>query len=110
MESAVIAALGAVFIAILSFLGGRTHQKAQANAVDIQSLIDLSNKVESQAEKIGDTNKRIDKLESKISVMWQYIYNLVEQLRTNGIVPQKPPAELESDPILMKLIKHDTQR
>ena len=105
MESAIIAALGAVFIAILSFLGGRTHQKAQTNAVDIQSLIDLSTKVESQSERLSLLSGRIDKLDSKITIMWQYIYALVEQLRGNGIVPVKPPAELESDPVLMRLIK-----
>ena len=105
LEPAIITAAGAILIAVLSFLGGRNHQKAQTNAVDINSLIQLSTRVGEQATEIAAINGRVDKLDSKIAVMWQYIYSLVEQLRGNNITPIKPPAELESDPLLMKLIK-----
>ena len=93
----------AALIAVISFLAGRRLSIANANAVDVKSLIDLSSRVEELGKRQLELEQSVLKLESKTRVMWQYIYALVEHIRKHKIRPLTPPAELKSDPVLMKL-------
>jgi hypothetical protein len=97
--------LAMIVSGFIGFWGNRILSRANANAVDIKSLQDLSKRVEEQAESIHEIQTKFLALDKKISIMWQYIYALVEQIRKLKKKPIPPPKELESDPILVKLFK-----
>lgn len=112
MSDSIITALAMIAVALLGFHGGRTLSKAQRNAVDIKSLIDLSVRVEQLNIKLQDTmnsqaelRNEVDDFEDKNRILWQYVYALIESHNTHGIPIPPPPDELKADPKLIELIK-----
>jgi hypothetical protein len=112
VSDAIIVALIGAAVGLLTFHGSRTINKANKNMIEAETLgklsgliIDLQGKynalhtdqlaLKNQIEKLGDTNR----------VLWQYVYALIEQIRAHKITPVKPPTEIESDPLLIKLLK-----
>jgi hypothetical protein len=112
ISDAIIVALIGAGVGLLTFHGSRALNKANKNMIEAETLgklsgliVDLQGKynslhsdhlaIKNQIEKLGDTNR----------VLWQYVYALIEQIRAHKIIPIKPPAEIESDPMLIKLLK-----
>jgi hypothetical protein len=102
---AIIGAVGVIATALLAFHRGKGLEKSQQSSVDIKSIIELSKEVRELHGNFIALQNKVDKMEDKIRVMWQYIYALIGQLNDNKISPIAPPAELDSDPVLMKLLK-----
>jgi peptidoglycan hydrolase CwlO-like protein len=105
MDSGVIIALitaGATIAAsLIAFHAGRAGRVAQ----NADTLIDLQNQTQKFSNELIEVKKQLDSFNHKNSVLWKYVYALVEQLRTNDIVPVPPPSELETDPKLIALIR-----
>ena len=112
VSDAIIVALIGAGVGLLTFHGSRAINKANKNMIEAETLgklsgliVDLQGKynalhsdqlaIKNQIEKLGDTNR----------VLWQYVYALIEQIHAHKIIPIKPPAEIESDPLLIKLLK-----
>lgn len=115
MDSGLITAIATVVVAAIAYLGGRENGKAaksNANAVDVETLqrlvndsiqkhktiIELQNKVEEITDKL-------DKLEQKNTVLWQYVYALIDFIKRHKLIPPPPPRELDGDAKLMELLK-----
>ena len=54
---------------------------------------------------IESLRKRIEQLENKNVVLWQYLIILLEQLRTHDITPADPPDTLKNDPELVRYLR-----
>ena len=100
----VIPAIATVIGALLVYLGNYLTSKsrsrrdeAEANAVDVKTLRDL-------ASDVRDLSEKVNKIEAKNTILWQYVYALLDHIREKGGVPPLPPVELETDPKLMKII------
>ena len=112
ISDAIIVAIIGAAVGLLTFHGSRSINKANKNMIEAETLGKLTNQIidlqgkyntlytdqlslKNQIEKLGDTNR----------VLWQYVYALIEQIHAHKITPVKPPAEIESDPLLIKLLK-----
>lgn len=107
--------LPAVIASIISFIGGLATSRANASAVDVKTFRDLVEQVQAlsddlrkvkkdASDEIGKMRDEFDKLEDKNSVLWQYVYAMIEYMGKQGVEPLQPPKELESDPKLMKML------
>lgn len=105
METTIIVAIIGAIVSLLTFHGGRALSRSQANSIDAKTLIELSTQVRILHTEFITISNKFDKLEDKVRVMWQYIYALIGQLDKNDITPEQPPVELESDPVLIKLLR-----
>lgn len=101
----IIAAVAVIFAAILAFHAGRAVNKAQSVSLNSTTLMALSDKVRELSDEIIKIRNELDEVKDKNRVLWQYTYALIEQMKTHKIKPLSPPAELESDPKIMKVIK-----
>lgn len=103
MEANVVIALitaGATIIAsLVAFHAGRAGRLAQ----NADALIDLQNQTQKLNDEVSSIKQKLDSINHKNSVLWKYIYALVEQLKINNITPVSPPAELDTDPHLISL-------
>lgn len=96
-----IAAITMIVVALISWNGGKA-QRANTHA---DTIIDLTTQVQQFSKDLTDIRKQVGEIEHKNQVLWQYVYALLEQLKKNKIAPIKPPAELESDPQIIKIFK-----
>ena len=107
-EAIVIAVLGVIGVlvsALLSFHAGRAVSKSQSFALDTDTLIKLSNKVQELSQQVIDLKNEVDDVKDKNRVLWAYTYQLLDQLRKHKIKPVVPPEELMDDPKLATLLK-----
>jgi cell division protein FtsB len=112
MEATIIVALIGAAVALLSFHGGRAVNKAQKNMIEAETLgklstqiIDLQGKYNTLHNEQLSLRNQLEKLDDKNRILWQYVYTLIEQIKKKKLTPVTPPAELESDPQLIKLLK-----
>ena len=98
---AIIGAIGIAVGSMIAYLAGNTKRKLE----NTESLVKLTDQVNKLSDDLFSLKRQVDKLEDKMRVMWQYIYALITQIKNEHLTPVKPPAELESDPVLQKLFK-----
>ena len=94
-----ITALSVIIVSIISYHGGKSNRAA----THADSIIDLTCQVQKFSQDLSELRKEIDMIEHNNQVLWQYVIALLEQLKKNKITPVKPPAELESDPRIIKI-------
>jgi len=104
MEAAIITVIGAIIVALLSFHGGRALTKSQKNVVDIDALVKLSAEVQRLNDNLIKVKNQVEKYEDKNRILWQYVYQLIENNHRFDMQSPRPPVELESDPVLIKLL------
>lgn len=97
---------------IIVFIGGMATAKArasadnaQATAVNVDTFQKLIKQVQDLTKEVGDVRDEVADIKDKNRVLWQYVYGMIEHMRRHKVKPLPPPRELESDPVLMKLIK-----
>ena len=108
---AIIGAGAIVIVALITLYGSRLLNRAQKNWIDVDVLgrltaqiLSLQNeqtrlhgehaKLQNQIEAFEDTNR----------ILWSYCIELVEFVKSKGHTPPEPPAELETNPKLMKIL------
>ena len=109
MEIAVITVVGSIIVALIAFHAGRGVAKSQKNALDVETLIKLSTRVQDMSDELLKMKNQVEKFEDKNRVLWQYVYALIENMQSHDLTPPEPPAELETDPVLVKLLKKKTK-
>lgn len=107
-----IGAAAMVIVGLLAFYGARAVNKANSEAIRVDTLQKLINDTIAKHEKIiqlqdglDAQKERTDKLERNNSVLWRYVYALIEFIKSHRLVPPSPPEEIKSDPKLMELLK-----
>lgn len=107
----IIGATAIVVVALITFYGSRLLNRAQKNLIDVDVLGKLTSqilalqneqnrmhiehaKLQNQVEAFEDTNR----------ILWSYCIELVEFVKSRGHTPPEPPAELETNPRLMKIL------
>ncbi|RPH37473.1 hypothetical protein EHM92_02595 [bacterium] len=108
----IIAAIASVVGGAIVFFGNRaTNQakarkdKADANAVEIETFQELVEKVRELSDEVINLKREQSMFISKNTALWQYVYALLEYIVQIGKQPPLPPHELETDPKLMKIIQ-----
>ena len=107
-----LGALATVIVGVLALVGMRAVNKANSEAVRIETLQKLIDDKIAKHEKIiqlqdglDAQKERTDKLERNNSALWRYVYSLIEFIKSHRLVPPSPPEEIKSDPKLMELLK-----
>jgi len=101
----IIGAAAVVIGALLSFHAGRLMNKSQAFAINTDTLLKLSDKVQKLSQEILDIRNELDDVQDKNRVLWTYLYQVLDVMKKRGVRPPRPPADLENDEKLMELIK-----
>lgn len=97
MGDAVLQLVGVVAGAAFLYLGSRIINKANATAVDIKTFNEL-------VDKVGKLSDDLNTVKSSNSALWSYVYDLIEFIISKGHTPPLPPAELDTNPKLIKLL------
>ena len=104
----IIALLG---LPLLAWHGGRAQARAaigktnqETNMVSIttfQGLVKQVNELSEQQTKLQDAHTI---LLSSNRALWSYVYELIDYIKDNKLPPPLPPAELDTDPRLLRLL------
>ena len=97
MGDAVWQFLGVLVGAVLLFFGNRLINRSNANAVDVKTFNEL-------VDKVGKLSDDLNTVKSSNSALWSYVYDLIEFIISKGHTPPIPPAELDTNPKLIKLL------
>lgn len=97
MGDAVLQFLGVLAGALLIFFGNRFVNRANANAVDVKTFQEL-------VDKVGHISDDLLLVKSSNTALWSYVYDLIEFIISKGHIPPQPPAELDTNPKLIKLL------
>lgn len=98
-------AVVAFIAAVLTFLAGRATSKANANAVDVETFQKLVAKVENQTETLYKLRDDLMLVKSSNRALWEYVYELIDFIKSKGHIPPNPPEDLDTNPKLIKLLK-----
>jgi hypothetical protein len=104
----ILALLG---IPILTFHAGRNQARANANKTNretevvslkaFQDLVKQVNELTSEQSKLHEAHNI---LLSSNRALWSYVYALIDFIKDKKLVPPTPPAELDTDPRLARLL------
>ncbi len=112
MNDALIFTLGTIVVALISFYSSRTLGKAQKNLLDVDTLgkltkqiLDLQTEQNRLYKEQAKQQNQIEAFEDTNRILWSYCIELVEFVKAKGHTPPEPPAELETNPKLMKILR-----
>ena len=100
-----IGAIVAFIVAVLTFVAGRATSKANANAVDIDTFHKLVERVENQSLSLIKIREDLLVVKSSNRALWEYVYELIDFIKSKGHVPPNPPEDLDTNPKLVKLLR-----
>lgn len=99
-----IAAAVALIVGILTFVAGRATSKANANAVDVETFHKLVGRVDTQSEMLIKVREDLLLVKSSNRALWEYVYELIDFIKSKGHIPPQPPQDLDTNPKLIKLL------
>jgi len=101
---AIIAGAVAIISASISFWAGRAVNKAQSFSINVDTLMKLTDKVESLSQDIIDIRNELDDVKDKNRMLWAYIYQLLDIMKQKRIKPPQPPEGLKDDDRMTALL------
>ena len=109
---ALIGAGAIVTVALITLYGSRILNKAQKNLIDVDVLgrltgqiLTLQNEQTRLHTEQAELQNQIEAFEDTNRILWSYCIELVEFVKAKGHTPPEPPAELETNPKLMKILR-----
>ncbi len=110
--NAIIAGIAIVLVALITYLSSRVLNKAQRNLIDVDTLgkltkqiLDLQTEQNRLYKEQAKQQNQIEAFEDTNRILWSYCIELVEFVKAKGHTPPEPPAELETNPKLMKILR-----
>jgi hypothetical protein len=114
LTDAAIGAGALVIVSLITLYGSRLLSRAQKNLIDVDVLGKLTAQIlalQTEQNRLytehGKLQNQIEAFEDTNRILWSYCIELVEFVKMKGHIPPEPPAALETNPKLMKLLNQN---
>ena len=104
----ILALLG---IPILSFHAGRNQARANVNKTNRETEVVTLTTFQALVKQVNELSAGQAKLQEEHAIvlssnraLWSYVYELIDFIKEKSLVPPSPPAELDTDPRLTRLL------